>query len=259
MSDAVDILEGMFEYEEMSSVAVSAVATPPEPPTAQPTIATLQARIRSMQSTKLDTRLLPTNPAIGNLLPGGGLLQGSAYSVDGSVALTMALLATPSASGLWCGVIGMPEFGIEAAAGFGIDLERLILVPHPGDQWLAVTAAIADVMNVVVTRPPARTPEQSVARLAARLRQRGTTLVVVGPWPQTEAMLSLSHSEWSGIGVGHGHLGARQATVTVTSRIAGRPRSTRLWIPDRRQQVAPAEPMKQPESTKQFRPLEVAV
>ena len=26
----------------------------------------------------------------------------------------------------------------------GIDLDRLVLVPHPGDQWLSVTAAVAD-------------------------------------------------------------------------------------------------------------------
>jgi hypothetical protein len=237
MSVAIDIFEGMFEYEEMSS------ATPSSPPVSAaavsagavstPDIRELQARIRQMQATKLDSRLIPTHPAIGALLPGGGMLQGSAYSVDGSAALIMALLAAPSAAGSWCGVVGMPEFGIEAAAGFGIDLERLVLVPNPGEHWLAVTAAIADVMSVVVTRPPARTTDQSMARLAARLRQRGTTLIVLGPWPHTEAMLSLSHSSWEGIGDGHGYLSARQATVTVTSRAGGRPRSARLWLPDR--------------------------
>jgi len=237
VSGAIDIVEHVFEYEEMapSTATLPALAAGALSAQGQPTRATveeLQARIRQMQATKLDTRLVPTHPAIGALLPGGGLKQGSAYSVDQSAALVMALLAGPSAAGSWCGVVGIPEFGLEAAAGFGIDLERLVLVPHPGDQWLAVAAAVADVLGVVVIRPPKRASDASVSRLSARLRQRGATLIVLGPWPQSEAMLSLSESSWSGIGAGHGHLAARQVTVTVTSRLAGRPRSARLWLPD---------------------------
>jgi hypothetical protein len=197
------------------------------------TVDELQARIRQMQGTRLDTRDLPTHPAIGALLPGGGLKQGAAYSVEHSVTLLMALLAGPSAAGSWCGVIGVPEFGVEAAAQYGIDLDRLVLVPHPGDQWLSVTAAIADVVTVVVTRPPRRAADSSVARLAARLRQRGSTLIVLGTWPQTDAMLSLSESRWSGIGHGHGHLAAREVTVTVSTRAGSPPQSARLWLPDR--------------------------
>jgi hypothetical protein len=203
----------------------------------------LQSRIRSMQATTLDTRSLPTHPAIARLLPGGALQQGSVYSVVGSGTLLMALLAGPSAAGSWCGVVGVPEFGVEAAARFGIDLDRLVLVPNPGDQWLGVTAAIADVMGVVVARPPKRASDSSVARLAARLRQRGSTLIMLGAWPQSEAILSLSHSDWSGIGDGHGYLEARQATVTVTTASGGRPRSARLWLPDTEQQFREVVPM----------------
>jgi hypothetical protein len=216
----------MFEYGEMPPPA-----TLESSPT-RSTVEELQARIRQMQASKLDTRTIPTHPAIARLLPGGGLKQGAAYSVDHSSSLLMALLAGPSAAGSWCGVVGVPEFGVEAAEHFGIDLERLVLVPHPGEQWLGVTAAIADVLGVVVTRPPKRASDSSVSRLTARLRQRGATLLVLGPWPQSEAMLSLSESSWSGIGQGSGHLRARQVTVTVSSRAGGRPRSARLWLPD---------------------------
>ena len=205
------------------------------------TVLELQARIRQMQGTRLDTRSLPTHPAIAALLPDGGLKQGAAYSVERSATLLMALLAGPSAAGSWCGVVGVPEFGVEAASQYGIDLERLVLVPHPGDQWLAVTAAIADVMTVVVTRPPRQASDSSVARLAARLRQRGSTLIVLGTWPQTDAMLSISQSRWSGIGDGHGHLAAREVTVTVSTRSGGRPRSARLWLPDRSDQFRRVE------------------
>jgi len=211
-------------------------------------IAELQGRIRSMQATKLDTRLIPTHPALAELLPGGGLKQGAMYSLENSATLLLALLAGPSAAGSWCGVVGVPEFGIEAAASFGIDLDRLVLVPYPGDQWLAVTAAIADVMTVVVAKPPRQASDASLSRLSARLRQRGSTLIVLGgesvrAWPQTEAMLSLSDSRWTGIGDGFGHLTARQVTVTVSTRLGGRPRSARLWLPDPQLQFARVQPV----------------
>lgn len=226
----------MFDSGQVSTAAV--LEAPPAPDERLRTAQELQARIRQMQSTKLDTRRLPTHPALAPLLD-GGLKEGAAYSVERSATLLMALLAAPSASGVWCAVVGVPEFGVEAAERFGIDLERLVLVPHPGDQWLGVTAAIADVMGIVVTRPPQRTSDTSVSRLAARLRQRGTTLFVLGAWPQTEAMLSLSGSRWHGIGQGHGHLAAREATITVTTRSTARPRSARLWLPDRQERFAP--------------------
>jgi hypothetical protein len=239
MSAAIDTIEGMFEYGEMTQASATLAEVSPR----DRAVRELQGRIRSMQATKLDTRLIPTHPALADLLPGGGLRQGATYSLDHSATLLMALLAGPSQAGSWCGVVGMPEFGVEAAESFGIDLDRLVLVPNPGDQWLAVTAAIADVMGVVVIRPPKRASDGNLARLAARLRQRGSTLLVLGSWPQSEAMLSLSESRWTGIGEGHGHLAARQVTVTVSTRLGGRPRSARLWLPDpeqRFERVAPA-------------------
>lgn len=204
-------------------------------------IRALQSRIEQMQAVKLDSRAIATHPALESLLPGGALRAGAAYSVEGSTALVMALMAGPSADGVWCGVVGLPDFGVEAAARFGIDLERLALVPHPGDEWLTVTAAMADVVGVVVTRAPGRVPPSALARLQSRIRQRGATLIVLGEWPQSEATLRITESSWSGIGVGHGHLAARQVLVSATARVgSGRPRRARLWLPDRRQRVLPA-------------------
>lgn len=204
--------------------------------TAFASIPELRERIRQLQTPTLDTRILPTHPAIGRLLPGGALREGATYSVDRSLTLLMLLLAAPSTAGAWCGVVGVPEFGVEAAAGFGIDLERLVLIPHPGDQWLATTAAIADALGVIALRPPRRATDASVARLAARLRKRGATLLVLGTWshgvwPNSEAMLSITESAWTGIGDGHGHLQSRDATVTVTSKAGGKPRSARIRLP----------------------------
>jgi hypothetical protein len=246
MSAAIDTIEHMFDHEQVSPAASTTATALLDAPVeggrvgdghVDDTVAQLKARIRSMQATKLDSRGIPTHPAIAQLLPGGALQQGAAYSVDRSAMLLMTLLAAPSAAGTWCAVVGVPEFGVEAAQKFGVDLDHLVLVPRPGEQWLAVTAAIADIMGVVVVRPPKRANDSSVARLAARLRQRGATMLVLGSWPQTEAMLTLSDSTWHGIGEGHGHLAAREVTVTVTNRVSGRPRSARLWMPDDQQQV----------------------
>ncbi len=225
----------MFEHGEVSPAAATIASTP-----SRATVAELQQRISAMQATKLDTRRIPTHPALATLLD-GGLKQGAAYSVERSATLLMAMLSGPSSAGSWCAVVGVPEFGIEAAQRFGIDLERLVLVPHPGDQWLTVTAGIADVMGVVVTRPPKRASDGAIARLAARLRQRGTTMFVLGTWPGSEAMLSLSRSEWHGIGAGHGHLTSREVTVTVSTKTAARPRTARLWLPDELEQFRVAE------------------
>lgn len=246
MSVAIDTIEHMFDHGLMSTAAI-AIANSVVPDERESTAQQLQARIRQMQATTLDSRLIPTHPAIAGLLPGGGLKQGAVYSVERSTMLLMALLAAPSAAGSWCAVVGVPEFGVEAAQHFGIDLERLVLVPHPGDDWLTVTAAIADVMGVVVTRPPKKATDSSIARLSARLRQRGATLLVLGSWPQTEAMLSLSDSRWHGIGQGHGYLAAREVTVTVTNRLTGRPKSARLWLPDENETIRRSERMQLPE------------
>lgn len=271
MSVAIDIFERMFEYEEMPAASASHFAAPAAGPRAVETIggsaplgsaraatiqgasnqaasiSELQSRIQSMQATKLGARTLPTNPAIASLLPGGGLQEGSVYSVAGSGTLLMALLAEPSRAGEWCGVVGVPEFGVEAASRFGVDLERLVLIPQPGDQWLAVAAAIADVLKIVVMRPPKKASDGAISRLAARLRQRGSTLIVLGSWPHSEAMISVSDSDWSGIGEGFGHLASRQATVTVTSKLSGRPRSARLWLPSQSEQFERVEHQRRPE------------
>lgn len=208
-------------------------------------VAALQLRISGMQATKLDTTTLPTLPAMADILPGGALRQGAAYSVDGSTTLVMALLAGPSQSGAWCGVVGLPDFGAEAATRFGIDLERLVLVPAPGDQWLTVTAALVDVLTVVVTRPPRRTSDADVARLGARLRQRGCTLIVAGDWPQSEAQLRIETSRWRGLGQGHGYLTGREVTVTSSGRNGlDRPRSATLWLPDQNQHFRSVEPLR---------------
>jgi len=182
----------------------------------------------------------PVPPELAGLLPDGGLKPGSAYSLATTGALLLALLAEPSREGHWCGVVGMPEFGAEAARLAGIALDRLALVPDPADQWLASTAALAEAVPVLAVRPTGLVREGDAARLMSRLRDRGGVLLVHGAWPRAEALLSLSEVRWSGVGDGFGTLTSREVTVTVSSRRIPVPRSVRLVLPDAHGRLAAA-------------------
>ena len=190
----------------------------------------LRGRIKQMERTRVDSPAIATLPGLADALPGGALKQGAAYSVADSLSLVMALLAGPSGAGAWCGVVGIPDFGVEAAASSGIDLSRLVLVPRPGKGWLNITAALADAVSVVVTCPLERVSPADSARLASRLRQRGATLIAFGEWPRAEAQLSVTGSAWSGVGRGHGYPVAREVMVAVTDR-AQTPRTVKLMLP----------------------------
>lgn len=184
-------------------------------------------------------QVIEVHPALAGLLPDGGLRPGCAYQVSGG-ALLLALLARPSATGSWCSVVGMPEFGAEAARSAGVALERLALVPEPGQRWLSVVAALAEVIGVVAVRPPGQVGMADANRLAARLRERNCVLLACGEWPRAEATLSLGRGQWFGLGEGHGYLSGREAEVTVRSR-HGLVRSARLALPDRLGRLSQAQ------------------
>ena len=101
-------------------------------------------------------------------------------------------------------MVGVPSLGAETAAGLGVDLDRLALVPFPGTSWLEVVAALIEAVDIVVVRPPPRVFDADARRLAARVRQRGAVLVVLGQWPGCELRLTVTGSQWTGLGAGHG-------------------------------------------------------
>jgi len=218
----------MFEYVDMS------VPIPTSRSPAAEEIARLRSRIERierMNRTGGDSRTLPVAPSLARLLPGGGLRAGAAYCLDRSMSLLLRLIAEPSRAGTWCTAIGMPELGIEAAREAGAELERLVLIPRPGERWLSVIATVAEVMGLVAVRPASRVREQDAARLAARLRERGTVLLVQGPWPHAEATLRLEAAEFSGLGEGHGHLERLEADIAVVARqTGGGPRRGRVTL-----------------------------
>lgn len=191
------------------------------------TVRQLQDRISRMQD-GVPRLPVATHPALDGLLD---LRTGGAYEV-GSAVLAMALLGPPTQAGAWVAVVGAGDFGIEAAAELGVDLSRMVLVPDPGEHWLEVTAALVDVVTMVLLRPPAGVNARTAGRIGARLRKRSAVLVAeveAGGWPGSEARLAVESSAWSGPDRGHGRLSGRRVVVSV-SRGAAPVRRVRLEL-----------------------------
>jgi hypothetical protein len=199
------------------------------------TIAQLRSRMAGMQD-GMPRLPLETHPALAGLVQ---LRAGGSYAVD-SASIALALLAGPSRAGGWTAAVGVGDFGAEAAVALGVDLDRTVLVPDPGDQWLEVTAALVDVVTVVLVKPQGRVPERVAEKLGARLRKRSAALVVLGEWPRAEVRLTTREPAWSGVGEGHGHLLARRILVEA-QRGSAPPRRGALWFPAEDQTYRRAE------------------
>lgn len=171
----------------------------------------LRARVAAMEQRPAGEPV-PTLPGLADLVP---MHAGSTYGVD-SASLALALAAGASRAGEWVGFAGCSDFGAEAAADLGIELSRTVVVPDPGEHWLEVTAALVDVLRVVVLRPPASVDERSAGVLQSRLRTRSAVLVVHGDWPRAEARLRTVGSVWTGAGSGRGRLEQRRLRVAVS-------------------------------------------
>jgi len=184
-------------------------------------------------------RVLPVVAPLARLLPAGGLRRGTTVAVAAGPAATSllwAVLVEASAGGAWVGVVGRPDLGLVAAAEAGMRLDRLALVPAPGPELMAVTSALLDGLDVVVTAVARPVPAGERQRLAARARQRGAVLCVLGSWAGADVQLSCTGARWGGVGSGvhggSGRLGQRQVEVRVLGRgMAPAGRVERLLMP----------------------------
>ncbi len=193
--------------------------------------------------------VLPVLPALRELLPAGGLRRGSVVAAGRWGLLCLALAAGASAGGAWCAAAGLPQLGVAAAAGAGLDPDRLLLVAAPGAAWPQVTAALLDGCEIVILCPPGPPgppgprasprspspgppPAQLRHRLEAMVRRHRGVLLVAGDWPGAQTRLRLARQEWDGLGTGHGRLRARRVQVVADGPGAwSRPRARWLWLP----------------------------
>src|SRR5690242_2707221 len=216
---------------------------------------------------------LPVLPALRELLP-RGLARGTVVAVAEFGLLCLALAAAASADGAWCGIAGLPEAGVLAAAGLGLDAGRILLVPDPGPAWPQVTASLLDGCELVLLRPPrpagrsaggplgspanrpagrsagapagdqaGPVPAQARRRLEATLRRGRGVLIVAGDWPGAQYRLRVVTQRWTGLGDGRGRLRACCAEITADGRgEAAMTRTRWLWLPGEDGGVAPADP-----------------
>lgn len=124
--------------------------------------------------------LLPVPDSLAELLP-AGLPKGTVAVLSGARSLPVSMVAAVSGAGGHVAVVGLPDFGLLAAAEMGADLSRLAMIPHPGTDPVEVAAVLMDGMDLVVLGLAGRSVPISRARaVVARARQRGCTLLVTG-------------------------------------------------------------------------------
>ncbi|MFI0407346.1 hypothetical protein [Actinomadura sp. 3N508] len=220
-----------------------------------------EAALRELE-TALETAprdSVPVLPALRPVLPGGGLRPGSIVGLDGpgAASLGLALVAGVSrhggadGTGGWCAVVGVPGFGVVAAAGMGTAPERLLLVDDPGDRWPDVVAALAEAVDLILLCPPERPGPAAVRRLSALARKHGCVLTLTGAfareWPGTRLRLRLDDVAWEGLAGGHGRLTGRRAEIVAEGRDAPGPgRRARVWLPAADGTVMPDETVRPP-------------
>ncbi|GAA0580111.1 hypothetical protein [Actinomadura livida] len=201
---------------------------------------------------------VPVLPALGPAVP-GGLRPGSVVGLPGpgAASLGLALVAGVSrhggedGTGGWCGVVGLPEFGVAAAAGMGAAPERLLLVDEPGERWPDVVAALCEAVDLVLLCPPERPGAAAVRRLSALARKHGCVLTLTGAfagdWAGTRLRLRMDGVVWDGLADGHGRLTGRRAEVVAEGRDAPGPgRRARVWLPAPDGTVKPDETVRPP-------------
>jgi hypothetical protein len=162
-----------------------------------------------------------------------GLPKGVVAVLSGARSLPVSLAAAVSAAGGHVAVVGLPDFGLLAAAEMGADLSRLAVIPQPGTDPVEVAAVLMDGMDLVVLGLAGRRVPAGRARaLVARARQRECTLLVTqGDWQGASVRMDARVSGYeitSGPGASADSAGApvagcgRISAVRVSIRTRGR-------------------------------------
>lgn len=196
------------------------------------------AAARSRPVATADTRLLSVPATMGDLFPDRGIRRGSTVLVEpspGGTSLALAFAGPVTSDGGWAAAVGLPHLGLVAAAELGVRLDRLALVPDPGDQWPVAAASLLDGVDLLLLHPTGRVRPADARRLVARARERGVVMLVLGSsqWPEPpDIKLVVARSDWQGLGQGSGQLHSRRLeVVSAGRRAAARERRLRLWLP----------------------------
>ncbi|GAB2670409.1 hypothetical protein [Nocardia goodfellowii] len=184
---------------------------------------------RAPHAAELRREALPVPAALAELLPDGGLVKGSVVAYAGARSLLAGLLAAVTEDGGHAAVVGLPRFGLLAAAEMGADLARLAVVAEPGPDPIEVASVLLDGLDLVVLGLDGGSVAPARARvLAARARNKGATLVVTdGAWPNPALRIDARIAGYVGLGTGHGRLHSLTLEVAVRGK-TGTPRHGHL-------------------------------
>lgn len=162
--------------------------------------------------------LLPVPDSLAAALP-GGLPRGAVAVLSGARSPAVGLSASVSAAGGQVAVVGLPDFGLLAAAEMGADLSRIAVIPNPGADPVEVAAVLIDGMDLVVLGLAGRSVPPTRARaVVARARQRGCSLLVAhGDWQGASLRMHARVSDYEIVG-GCGRHGGRIGKVRVSVR-----------------------------------------
>lgn len=190
-----------------------------------------------------DAEIVDIDEPVASLFAKGGPRRGDIGVVVGSTSLILMALARPSRQGRWCAVVGATGLGLAAAHEAGVDLARLVLIPHPGSRWEQIVAALLDTFAVVVTCPPEPVAATVARRLAAITRRQQAVLIVSQRgevrFEGARWWLRVVSQQWQGIEDGSGHLRSRQLDVEVVAKTPAVRRTTTIWLPGNPVQMVP--------------------
>jgi hypothetical protein len=181
---------------------------------------------------------IPVEPALTRLFPDAGMRRGHVIGCTGDAAMSIAcaLVVRATAAGAWLAVVGVPDFGIEAAIELGVAPERVVAIAaSDATEWADRITVAADGFELILTEPP-RGGERVMRKLRQRLLARGCVLVIVC---REHRALGVDHDvgiattveEWVGIGHGNGRLEARRVAVRSSGRRVPRPVTVECWLP----------------------------
>ena len=184
-------------------------------------------------------RTLPVVDALAGLFLGAGLQQGSTVEVEGTAAVSLAVALTVgvTSSNRWVAAVGLPELGSSAAVDLGAQFQRWAFVDWPKNQAAEVLYALMGAVDLILVGPDIKMRANHGRKIAARMRERGTSIITIGDASrcnlQPSLRLRINRTEWTGLQRGHGQLASRKVEIERVNRNGESSHHRQLlWLPD---------------------------
>lgn len=133
--------------------------------------------------------------------------------------LVVELIAQATSQGKHVGVVGWPELLLAQVAEEG-RLDKVIVVPEPGAEALAVTGVLVEGLDLVVHHSaPVQLTPTAARPLLARVRAGRAALVTVGlEVPGTLTLIEGHAATYRGIGAGTGRITGVDINVRIEAK-----------------------------------------